>query len=66
MAPGAWWKGYLCLLLVSCPISLLPATSEGEKVSFHQIKRSIAKQGNRLRYRNVMRAQASRYLPTRS
>ena len=28
MAPHAYWKGYLKLSLVSCPIALYPATSE--------------------------------------
>lgn len=50
MAPRAYWKGYLKLSLVSCPISLFPATSEREKVSFHQINK---KTGNRIRYKKV-------------
>ena len=50
MAPRAYWKGYLKLSLVSCPISLFPATSEREKVSFHQINK---KTGNRIKYRKV-------------
>jgi hypothetical protein len=50
MAPRAYWKGYLRLSLVSCPISLFPATSERDKVSFHQIN---SKTGNRIRYRKV-------------
>ena len=50
MAPRAYWKGYLRLSLVSCPIQLFPATSEREKVRFHQINR---KTGNRIRYRKV-------------
>ena len=50
MAPRAYWKGYLRLSLVSCPIALFPATSEREKVSFHQINRAT---GNRIRYRKV-------------
>ena len=50
MAPRAYWKGYLRLSLVSCPIALFPATSEREKVSFHQINRET---GNRVRYRKV-------------
>jgi DNA end-binding protein Ku len=50
MAPRVYWKGYLRLSLVSCPISLYPATSESEKVSFHQIN---SKTGNRIRYRKV-------------
>jgi DNA end-binding protein Ku len=50
MAPRAYWKGYLKLSLVSCPIALFPATSEREKISFHQIHKST---GNRIRYRKV-------------
>ncbi len=50
MAPRAYWKGYLRLSLVSCPIQLFPATSEREKVRFHQLNR---KTGNRIRYRKV-------------
>jgi DNA end-binding protein Ku len=50
MAPRAYWKGYLRLSLVSCPISLFPATSEREKVRFHQIN---SKTGNRIRYNKV-------------
>ena len=50
MAPRAYWKGYLKLSLVSCPIALYPATSEREKVSFHQINKST---GNRIKYRKV-------------
>jgi hypothetical protein len=36
MAPRANWKGYLKLSLVSCPITLSPATSTSEKTSFHR------------------------------
>jgi len=50
MAPRAYWKGYLRLSLVSCPIQLFPATSEREKVSFNQINKET---GNRIRYRKV-------------
>jgi Ku protein len=50
VAPRAYWKGYLKLSLVSCPISLYPATSEREKISFHQLNR---KTGNRIKYRKV-------------
>jgi DNA end-binding protein Ku len=39
MAPRAYWKGYLKLSLVSCPIALYPATSEREKISFHQLNK---------------------------
>jgi DNA end-binding protein Ku len=47
MAPRAYWKGYLKLSLVSCPIQLFPATSEREKIRFHQIDR---KTGSRIKY----------------
>ena len=50
MAPRAYWKGYLKLSLVSCPIALFPATSEREKISFHQLNKET---GNRIRYRKV-------------
>jgi len=47
MAPRAYWKGYLKLSLVSCPIQLFPAISEREKIKFHQINR---KTGDRIKY----------------
>ncbi len=50
MAPRAYWKGYLKLSLVACPIALYPATSEREKISFHQLNKET---GNRIRYRKV-------------
>ena len=50
MAPRAYWKGYLKLSLVSCPIALFPATSEREKISFHQINKET---GNRIRYKKI-------------
>src|ERR687894_1532653 len=50
MAPRANWKGYLRLSLVSCPVALYPATTESEKVRFHQINSST---GNRIRLRRV-------------
>jgi DNA end-binding protein Ku len=50
VAPRAYWKGYLKLSLVSCPIALFTATSEREKVSFHQLNKDT---GNRIRYRKV-------------
>jgi DNA end-binding protein Ku len=50
MAPRAYWKGYLKLSLVSCPIALFPATSEREKISFHQLNKST---GHRIKYRKV-------------
>jgi DNA end-binding protein Ku len=50
VAPRAYWKGYLKLSLVSCPISLFPATSEREKISFHQLNKET---GNRIRYKKI-------------
>jgi DNA end-binding protein Ku len=50
MAPRAYWKGYLRLSLVSCPIQLFPAATEREKVRFHQLNRDT---GNRIRYKKV-------------
>jgi len=50
VAPRAYWKGYLKLSLVSCPISLFPATSEQEKISFHQLHKQS---GNRIKYKKV-------------
>jgi DNA end-binding protein Ku len=50
MAPRPYWKGYLKLSLVSCPIALTPATSGSEKVSFRQINKET---GNRVRYKKV-------------
>src|SRR5260370_26427479 len=50
MAPRAYWKGYLKLSLVSCPIALFPATSEREKITFHQLNKNT---GHRIKYRKV-------------
>lgn len=50
MAPRAYWKGFLRLSLVSCPIQLFPATSESEKIKFNQINKETS---NRIRYRKV-------------
>ena len=41
-----YWKGYIKLALVSCPIGLYTASSSGERVGFRQINK---KTGNRLR-----------------
>ncbi len=45
MAPRTFWKGYLKLSLVTCPVTMLPATTEGEKVRFHTLN---AATGNRV------------------
>jgi Ku protein len=50
MAPRAFWKGFLRLSLVTCPVELYPATSQAEKTHFHQINRRT---GNRLRQQMV-------------
>ena len=49
-APRPYWKGYLKLSLVSCPIALYPAATASERVSFRQINK---KTGNRLRQQLV-------------
>ena len=51
MAPArAYWKGYLKLSLVSCPIALYTGTASTERVAFHQINKQT---GNRLRQQLV-------------
>ena len=50
MAPRAYWKGYLKLSLVSCPIALYPASTSAERVSFNRINK---KTGNRLKQQLV-------------
>jgi Ku protein len=48
--PRPYWRGFLRLSLVTCPIELFPAVSQAEKTHFHQINR---KTGNRLRQQMV-------------
>ncbi len=50
MAPRPYWKGYLKLSLVSCPVALYPASSRSERVALHQINK---KTGNRLRQQMI-------------
>jgi DNA end-binding protein Ku len=50
VAPRPYWKGYLKLSLVSCPIALHTATSGGERIAFRQINKQT---GNRLRQQLV-------------
>jgi DNA end-binding protein Ku len=45
MATRSFWKGYLKLSLVTCPVAMIPATTENEKVRFHTLNR---KSGNRV------------------
>jgi DNA end-binding protein Ku len=49
-ASRPYWKGYLKLSLVSCPIALFTAASSTERVSFRQINKQT---GNRLRQQLV-------------
>ncbi|GAC1549676.1 MAG: Ku protein [Beijerinckiaceae bacterium] len=48
--PRPYWKGYLKLSLVSCPVALYASTSSSERVSFKQINKAT---GNRLRQQLV-------------
>ena len=50
MAPRPYWKGYLKLSLVSCPVALYPATSDREKIRFNQLNK---KTGHRIKYLKV-------------
>jgi DNA end-binding protein Ku len=50
MAPRSFWTGYLKLSLVTCPVAMLPATSEAAKVRFHTLNRQT---GNRIQTRYV-------------
>jgi DNA end-binding protein Ku len=45
-----YWKGYIKLALVSCPIALYTASSSSERVAFRQINK---KTGNRVRQQLV-------------
>src|SRR5579864_2477867 len=45
-----YWKGYLKLALVSCPIALHAACSTAERVAFRQVNKAT---GNRLRQQLV-------------
>jgi DNA end-binding protein Ku len=48
--PRPYWKGYIKLALVSCPIAVYTASSSSERVSFRQINK---KTGNRLKQKLV-------------
>ncbi|MCK0195811.1 Ku protein [Ancylobacter sp. 6x-1] len=50
MASRAFWKGYLKLSLVTCPVAMTPATSESERVRFHTLNRVT---GSRIEARYV-------------
>lgn len=40
MAVRPYWKGYLKLSLVTCPVRMMPATTENEKVKFRTLNRA--------------------------
>jgi DNA end-binding protein Ku len=44
--PRASWNGFLRLSLVTCPVSLAPATTESKRIRFNQLN---AETGNRLK-----------------
>ena len=55
MALRPFWKGYMKLSLVTCPVAMTPATSEEDKVRFHV---------DRDRWRAI-ESSASRRMPNR-
>jgi DNA end-binding protein Ku len=50
MALRPFWKGYMKLSLVTCPVAMTPATSEEDKVRFHVLNRRT---GNRILSQSV-------------
>jgi DNA end-binding protein Ku len=50
MATRPSWRGYLKLSLVTCPVAMLPATSDAEKVRFRTVNRGT---GHRVHARYV-------------
>ena len=50
MAPRPFWKGYLKLSLVSCPVAMTPAVGQQDKIRFHTLNRAT---GNRVESRYV-------------
>jgi DNA end-binding protein Ku len=48
--PRAYWRGYLKLALVTCPIGLIPATTDRDTIHFHKLNRET---GNRLRMQMI-------------
>jgi DNA end-binding protein Ku len=50
MAPRPYWRGYLRLSLVTCPIALYSASTDAERTHFHIINK---KTGNRLHQQMV-------------
>src|SRR5689334_6984046 len=48
MAPRAYWKGWLKLEAISCPVRLYAASSQGSRIGFHEINRET---GHRINLR---------------
>jgi DNA end-binding protein Ku len=48
MAPRAYWKGWLKLEAISCPVRLYAATSASSRITFHEINRET---GHRINLR---------------
>ncbi|MFG1463896.1 Ku protein [Xanthobacter sp. DSM 24535] len=46
MAAPTFWKGFLKLSLVTCPVAMMPATTQSEKIRFHTLNRET---GHRVR-----------------
>ena len=49
-ASRSYWKGYLKLSFVSCPIALYPAISASERIAFRQVNRRT---GHRLKQKLI-------------
>jgi DNA end-binding protein Ku len=50
MPRQSFWKGYLKLSLVTCPVAMQPAVTDSERLRFHTINR---KTGNRIERRYI-------------
>ncbi|MFG1421619.1 non-homologous end joining protein Ku [Roseixanthobacter liquoris] len=50
MATPTFWKGFLKLSLVTCPVAMMPATTQAEKIRFHTLNRET---GHRVRAQYV-------------
>lgn len=50
MAPRPFWKGYLKLSLVTCPVAMTLAITESEKICFHTLNRAT---GHRVQSRYI-------------
>jgi hypothetical protein len=37
--PKPFWKGFLKFSLVNCPVAMMPAVTESEKIKFHTLNR---------------------------